>query len=112
MSLTYEPASEPRSDRFETDKRDRSAITSKGPSWGCLCIVLGAVASFVSTFGQNVPRFPENPETMTFELPPEGPGLGKHAQRRLGQRNRNMHPSSPFIAVRNVVQTTERLVQN
>ena len=40
---------------------------------------LGAVTSFWSIFGRNVPRFPENLEKLTFEYPHEEPGVGKAA---------------------------------
>jgi hypothetical protein len=46
-----------------------------GPSWGYLCIVVGAVASFLSTFGQKVPGLPGNLEKLTVEYPHKGLAL-------------------------------------
>ena len=47
--------------------------TTKGPSWGYPVLVLGAISSFLSTFGENRQRFLKNLSKLTFEYPPEGP---------------------------------------
>ena len=41
-------------------------FTTKGPSWGNQGIVLGAIGSFLSTFGENRPRFLKNLSKLTF----------------------------------------------
>jgi len=51
----------------------RSELTTKGPSWGYPSPVLGAVAPFLSTFGENHPRFLQNLSKLTLEYPHEGP---------------------------------------
>ena len=43
------------------------------PSWGYPSLVFGAIAPFLSTFGENRPRFLKNLSKLTFEYPPEGP---------------------------------------
>jgi len=47
--------------------------STKGPSWGYHRLVLGAIGSFLSTFGENRPRFLKNLSKLTFEYPHEGP---------------------------------------
>ena len=39
----------------------------KGPSWGYQRLVLGAIGSFLSTFGENCPRFLKHLSKLTFE---------------------------------------------
>ena len=40
---------------------------TKGPSRGYQRLVLGAIGSFLSTFGDNCPRFLKNLSKLTFE---------------------------------------------
>ena len=47
--------------------------STKGPSWGYQRLVIGAIGSFLSTFGENRPRFLKNLPKLTFEYPHEGP---------------------------------------
>ena len=47
--------------------------STKGPSWGYHRLVLEAIGSFLSTFGENRPRFLKNLSKLTFEYPHEGP---------------------------------------
>ena len=51
--------------------------STKGPSWGYQRLVLGAIGSFLSTFGENRPRFLKNLSKLTFEYPHEEPCVAK-----------------------------------
>ena len=51
-------------------------LGTKGLSWGYPVLVLGAISSFLSTFGENRPRFLNNLSKLTFEYPHEGPCVG------------------------------------
>ena len=62
--------------RFESPLHHTSSLGStKGPSWGYLGLVLGAIGSFLSTFGENRLRFLKNMSKLSFEYPHEGPGV-------------------------------------
>ena len=53
-----------------------SCGSTKRPSWGYPVLILGAISSCLSTFGENRPRFLENLSKLTFEYPHEGPCVG------------------------------------
>ena len=50
---------------------------TKGPSWGYQRLVLEAIGSFLSTFGENRPRFLQYLSKWTFEYPHEGPDVDR-----------------------------------
>ena len=52
---------------------DCYVVPQKGPSWGYQRLVLGAIGSFLSTFGENRPRFLKILSKLTFEYPHERP---------------------------------------
>ena len=52
---------------------EAGCLPTKGPSWGYPSPVLGAVAPFLSIFGENRPRFLKQMSKLTFEYPHEGP---------------------------------------
>ena len=57
---------------------------TKGPSWGYPSPVLGTIAPFLSTFGENRPRFLKTLSKLTFEHPHEGPCVVTAPKGRCG----------------------------
>ena len=49
----------PSKERPESLDRPAQRLSTEGPSWGYLRGVLGAIGALLSTFGREVPRFPE-----------------------------------------------------
>ena len=62
--------------------------STKGPSWGYQRLEFGAIGSFLSTFGEQGPRFLKNLSKLTFEYPHEEPCVvaGYQAAQTLGVR--------------------------
>jgi hypothetical protein len=75
----------------DLDEKSSAAPSSlgptKGPSRGYHGLVLGAIGSFLSTFGENCPRFLKDLSKLTFEYPHEGPCLVPSASGPTGTRN-------------------------
>ena len=75
---------------------EAGCLPTKGPSWGHPSPVLGAVAPFLSTFGENRLRFLKHLSKLTFEYPHEGPcvgwGFGARGRPRAMRLNCNSSP--------------------
>jgi hypothetical protein len=70
--------------------------TTKVPSWGYQRLVLGAIGSCLSIFGENRPRCLKHLSKLTFEYPHEGPcvgwGFGARGRPRAMRLNCNSSP--------------------